>query len=264
MNAEQPLYLSRARLKTGRGEALSALAPVLLQGSKGDTVSHAHRILWTLFQQNERDSGERDFLWREQRPGHYLILSRSQPDNGHALFDIETKEFAPELKAGDLLSFALRANPVVSRKHGRDDGKEKRDGKGRVRGMPCDVVMDALKPFAGASGPREDGRTERARKREDVTAEAALNWMRAQGERHGFKLAADPESGKPCLQALAYETVLIPRMKGTAFLKPAKFGVLDLEGRIEVADPGLFLGQLAKGFGKAKAFGCGLMLLRRA
>ena len=231
--------------------------------SKGDTVSHAHRILWSLFQ-NREDGGERDFLWREQRPGHYLVLSRSHPDNGHGLFEVETKAFAPALKAGDVLSFALRANPVVSRKHGWDDGKEKRDGKGRIRGMRCDIVMDALKPFTGARGPREDGRTERALKRDEATAEAALNWMRAQGERHGFNLAADPETGKPRLHALAYETVPIPRMKGTAFLKPAKFGVLDLEGLIEVADPGLFLGQLAKGFGKAKAFGCGLMLIRRA
>jgi CRISPR system Cascade subunit CasE len=263
MSAE-PLYLSRARLRTERGEALSALAPVLLMGSKGDTVSHAHRILWMLFQ-NKAESEGRDFLWREERPGHYLILSRDPPDNRGDLFALESKDFAPNLRAGDLLSFALRANPVVSRKQGWEAGKEKRDRKGRVRGMRCDIVMDALSPLGGFGGSRdEEGRTERAQKRDEATAAAALNWMRAQGKRCGFKLAVNPESDAPYLKASNYETISIPRIKGTAFQPPAKFGVLDFEGIIEVTDPGLFLGQLARGFGKAKAFGCGLMLIRRA
>ena len=33
---------------------------------------------------------------------------------------------------------------------------------------------------------------------------------------------------------------------------------------IEVTDPPAFLARLAAGFGRAKAFGCGLMLIRRA
>ena len=43
-----------------------------------------------------------------------------------------------------------------------------------------------------------------------------------------------------------------------------RFGVLDLEGVIAVTDPALFLPKLVQGFGRAKAFGCGLMLIRRA
>jgi CRISPR system Cascade subunit CasE len=260
----RPLYLSRARLKAERGEALSALAPVLLGGSKGDTVSHAHRILWMLFQKAPENQG-RDFLWREQRPGQYLILSPEVPRNSNALFELETKEFTPDLKAGDLLSFALRANPVVSRTQGWEAGKEKRDRKGRVRGMRCDIVMDALSPLGGVRGPRDaDGRTERAQKRDAATAAAALSWMRAQGERSGFKLAVKSEIDEPYLKASNYETIIIPRMRGAAVLPSAKFGVLDFEGLIELTDPELFLSRLAKGFGKAKAFGCGLMLIRRA
>jgi CRISPR system Cascade subunit CasE len=33
---------------------------------------------------------------------------------------------------------------------------------------------------------------------------------------------------------------------------------------LEVVSPDVFLEALARGFGKAKAFGCGLMLIRRA
>lgn len=40
-------------------------------------------------------------------------------------------------------------------------------------------------------------------------------------------------------------------------------GVLDLSGRIEITDPEKFLPALASGFGRAKAWGCGLMLIRR-
>ena len=44
----------------------------------------------------------------------------------------------------------------------------------------------------------------------------------------------------------------------------ATFGILDLRGEIEVTDPGAFLAALGVGFGRAKAWGCGLMLIRRA
>ena len=45
---------------------------------------------------------------------------------------------------------------------------------------------------------------------------------------------------------------------------PWQFGILDLTGLLEVTDPPLFLSHLAAGFGRAMAFGCGLMLIRRA
>jgi CRISPR system Cascade subunit CasE len=258
------LYLSRVRLKAERGEALSALAPVLLRGSKGDTVSHAHRILWMLFQDGTARQ-ERDFLWREQQPGHYYVLSAGRLNNSAGLFEAETKEFAPELRAGDVLSFALRANPVVSRKQTPALGEERHDHHSSSRGKRCDIVMDALFPLGGVKGPRDgNGETERAREREKRTAAAAGSWMRVQAERYGFKLISNPENGEPYLKAANYETIAIPRMKGGAFMPPAKFGVLDFEGLIEVTGAELFLGQLAKGFGKAKAFGCGLMLIRRA
>lgn len=38
---------------------------------------------------------------------------------------------------------------------------------------------------------------------------------------------------------------------------------LDFEGELSVTDPGIFLSALFKGIGPAKAFGCGLMLVRR-
>ena len=41
------------------------------------------------------------------------------------------------------------------------------------------------------------------------------------------------------------------------------FSTLDFEGALTVNDPDLFLASVRRGFGKAKAWGCGLMLIRR-
>jgi CRISPR system Cascade subunit CasE len=42
-----------------------------------------------------------------------------------------------------------------------------------------------------------------------------------------------------------------------------RFSTLDLDGVLEVTEPEAFVAAVRRGFGKAKAFGCGLMLLRR-
>jgi CRISPR system Cascade subunit CasE len=43
-----------------------------------------------------------------------------------------------------------------------------------------------------------------------------------------------------------------------------RLGLLDLRGILTVDDPTRFIERLAQGFGRARAFGCGLMLIRRA
>ena len=42
-----------------------------------------------------------------------------------------------------------------------------------------------------------------------------------------------------------------------------KLGVAHLAGRLEVTDPDAFSQKVAAGFGRGKAFGYGLMLLKR-
>lgn len=268
----EPLFFSRAKLKAERGEALAPLAAALLAGSKGQTVAQAHRIVWMLFNGGGEDRAivdaegkNRLFLWREKAPGEYYILSRKAPCNSHGLFDLDTQEFAPKLATGDTLRFSLRANPVVTRKNA-SGAAPKFDGKGRPRGKRCDIVMDALHPFPGEKGPRDDeGRTQRARERERRTAEAARGWLEGQGGKAGFALVKKPAPEEGVfLSASNYETVPVPRLKGPVRVDPATFGTLDFDGLIEVTDPALFLAKLGDGFGKAKAFGCGLMLIRRA
>lgn len=41
-----------------------------------------------------------------------------------------------------------------------------------------------------------------------------------------------------------------------------QFSSVDYTGMLTVTDPGLFLQRLSQGYGKSRAFGCGLMLIK--
>ena len=232
------LFLSRARLLSGRGEALSALAPVLLPADGGKRAGHAHRLVWLLFQ--DIPDSERDFLWRDDGGGKLMILSRRRPSDPKQLFEIETQEFDPKLSVGDRLSFVLRANPTVARKGARPQPEPGT----RTRGQRADVVMDALRAIS---------REERAKQRDEIACEATQRWLEKQGARSGFSVTGPVAVG-------GYTQIAIERRRG----RPAGFSVVDIAGRIEITDSDAFLARLPQGFGSAKAFGNGLMLIRRA
>lgn len=234
-----PLHLSRVRLRALRGEALASIAPLLMPADPRRRPSHAHRVLWLLFQ--DIPDAERDFLWRDEGDGRFMLLSRRQPADPKGLFEVQTKPFAPELEAGDRLAFVLRANPVL-----RLDQQETRTtGKGRVtpKRKKVDVVMHAL--HAVPVG-------ERAARRDSVASQATSQWLAAQGAQAGFAPVAP-------LVTDGYTQIGIERRRGHA----AGFSAIDIAGQIEVTDPPAFLDKLSRGFGSAKAFGCGLMLIRR-
>ncbi|MGI8497253.1 MAG: type I-E CRISPR-associated protein Cas6/Cse3/CasE [Gemmatimonadaceae bacterium] len=249
-----PLYLSRARLR--HDVPAAALRSLLAPPAESARVAASHRLVWTLFADGPERA--RDFLWREAEPGLFYLLSRRPPADPHGLFELhEPQLFAPALATGDRLGFVLRANATVARGGGR----------GR-RSKPCDVVMDALHAV-----PRE----ERAAQRRRIIGTVGRAWLAAQGSRAGFTIpnAAANASGidsndsddeiarryqeRSWVRVMGYRTLRLDR-GGEA----ARVGVLDFEGVIEVRDPPTFVNSLARGFGRAKAFGCGLMLVRRA
>lgn len=224
------LFLSRIALR--RDGSAAALARLLVpDGGAAPRSAAGHHLLWSLFA--DSPDRKRDFLWREEGPGRFLTLSAREPVDSHDLFRVEPKAFEPALRAGDRLRFALRANPVVAVPGARGE-----------RGKRADVVMQKLHAI-----PPGD----RAMARETIIPEAGRAWLARQGERHGF--APDGEVGVD-----GYETVRLPRPGA----RPVQYGVLDFEGLLVVRDPAAFLAQLAEGFGRARAFGCGLMLIRRA
>ena len=227
------LYLSRASLK--RDTSVAALAPLLLRksGRGGQTGQPGHHLVWSLFA--DGPDRQRDFLWREMDTGVFLILSARPPEDRHGLFEIaEPKPFTPTLEPGDRLRFSLRANPVVRR---RDPA--------RHRSVKHDVVMNALRSHSNG---------DRAAHRRATVWEQGLAWLERQGGSAGF--AFDPKY----VRVDGYEQLRVSRKESTAMA----FSTLDFEGLLTVSDPGAFLSGIARGFGATKAYGCGLMLIRRA
>lgn len=224
------LLLSRIALR--RDAPTAALAPLLLPSDGQARTAASHHLVWALF--SDGPDRRRDFLWREEAPGRFLALSDRPPNPLHDLFEIDSKDFAPALSAGDRLGFALRANAVVARK-----------AEGAKRGVRHDVVMDALHAVPKGAA--------RQAQRPEAVIQAGRAWLARQGEADGFSPDAE-------VAVDGYETIRIPR----AGLPPIRFGRLDFEGALTVTDPTRFLASLAQGFGRARAFGCGLMLIRRA
>ena len=223
------MFLTRARLRRDRG--LEPLAAVLLPQGGDARVDIGHRLVWTLF--GDTADRRRDFLWREQEPGVFLLLSARAPEDRAGLFALDPpKPFAPLLATGDRLTFLLRANAVVARSSGPD-----------IRGKRQDVVADALARLPVA---------ERAERRREVLGEAANGWLARQGAAGGFRPV-----GEVAVEGDEWRRI---RREGN---KPITFNVLDFAGQLEVTEPDQFLPALARGFGRAKAFGCGLMLIRR-
>ena len=228
-------YFSRVNLR--RDASTQTLVDLLLKGldrlSGGSSAVTGHHLVWLLF--SDSKERERDFLWKETSPGNYYVLSAREPADRHNIFKIYPPiPFEPDLQAGDRLSFSLRANPVVRRRDQQTRALAKHD-----------VVMNRLRDIAP-----EDRAGERAR----ITREAGLSWLAEQGERCGFETDGLP------VDVEGYDQTRIVRGTG---LRPMSFSSLDFGGVLSVREPDKLLENIASGFGSARAFGCGLMLIRR-
>lgn len=228
-------WLSRIRL--GSAASVKALLPLLQRdagpGGHG-SVDVDRRLVWSLFA--DGPNRRRDFLWRRMEDGAFLVLSARRPEDRHGLFEIdEPQVFAPALASGDRLRFSLRANPTLRK------SKE----PGRRHAPRHDVVMDALHPL-------EQGL--RAERRMEAIREKGFEWLARQGCKAGFEIREDG------LLCEGYRQHRIVKDAG----KPAlSFSSLDFEGVLEVREPDLLTSAIARGFGPSKAFGCGLLLIRR-
>lgn len=218
------LFLSHLRLS--RAPSAQALAGLLLPDDPAQRRSAQHNLLWSVF----ADSPERkrDFLWREESDGSFLVLSVRAPSQTDLFQPHRVKPFAPILAAGDRLDFLLRANATRAR-----------------QGQRVDVVMDALHDIPSCK---------RAALRMESAGKEGGAWLERQGAASGFRLHA--------ATAHDYTVETLPTYRGRK--DRPHFGIIDLSGQLEIEDPAIFLASLAKGFGRAKAFGCGLMLVRRA
>lgn len=229
------MYLSRVRVD------LNGLSRGALFDIMDGRAYAAHQLLWRLFPEYQ---GPRPFLFRQEMEESeeggaprglplFYVLSDREPASSPGLLEAQCKPFFPVLEVGERLAFRLRANPTVAKSV---------SGK---RGRRADVLMAAKYPFE-AGGERKSQACVEAMDTD------AREWLTERAESWGFHLPAEPEVG-------AYRQHALPKDKG----RPIRFSSVDYEGLIEVTDPGRLIETLAQGLGRAKAFGCGLMLLRR-
>jgi CRISPR system Cascade subunit CasE len=218
----------------------------------------AHQALWRLFRRSPEQT--RDFLFRQDTGGprgagriRFHVLSQQPPrDDGKGLWQVEEhKPFEPKLAEGDRLRFSLRASPTV----------KKKSGTAGAQGKRCDVVMDARKKHSPGKRPFDSVLTMQLE---------GEHWLLRQATSAGFEIARGPvdivgddglveEVERSALRVDGYRQYRLQR-NGEA---PIRFSTLEFDGVLIVRDPARFLAKVTLGFGPQKAFGCGLMLLRR-
>lgn len=222
-----------SRLTLSRKPSVEALKFLLDPHDQARRLDTNHRLIWSAFASDP--DAKRDFLWRDEGGGRFLVLSPHPPEPTELFDPPEVKDFAPHLRAGDRLAFLLRANATHTIKRTDKEGKETRKHR--------DVTMHALKKI-------EQGK--RAPVRMEIAQQAGETWLKRAGSRAGFSLS------QAVVRGYHVHTVPGPRSNSP------RFGILDFEGTLTVDDPDRFISQLKTGFGRAKAFGCGLMLIKRA
>ncbi len=266
----------------------------------GLPYSH-HKMLWRLFDLPRRESnGKADFLFRyeveyEGMPIFY-VLSPILPHDKYGVWCIEPKLYRPDIREGDRLAFKLRVNPVVSR---RTEGKKNTTHHDIV----MDTQKRLLEDLAELARVGGKGKKSEVRKRillawavaepkdfkkrlidiiqdnerfryialnrmpnetlldtaiKAATDKALESWLNQRGERKGFALIRRRTSPGIDFRVCSYHFNGL-RQKGPT----AGYSSVDIEGSLEVTDPSEFREVLLRGLGKAKAFGCGLMLVRR-
>ena len=221
------LYLSRLTLNSAA--PASALMPLLNPCDPTQAADAHHRLIWSVF--SDSRARMRDFIWRYDGNRRFFTLSSRPPVSSELFLPHEIKAFEPNLRPEDKLHYVLYANATRSRKQA--SGRSQR----------VDLVMDLLHGIKSG---------ERFEKRNDLAQEAAQAWMERQGLRCGFRSINTIAKG--------YRTLELGKRRD----RNATFGILDLSGKIEITDPAIFLTAMTQGFGRAKAWGCGLMLIRRA
>lgn len=199
-----------------------------------------HQWLWQLFP--APGGTPRDFLYRrhdiEGMPRYYVVSKRPPQQESNA-WNIQTQSYKPKLEAGDRLRFDLRANPVVT--HGRD-GKSKRH----------DVVMQEKTRLLRERGLArwQDWQGEDKPALYELVRSTCGAWLKSRAIRLGFEI------NEESLAVDGYQQH--SGQKGEM-----RFSTVDFSGELSVVGPEPFGGALRDGIGHAKAFGCGLLLVRR-
>jgi CRISPR system Cascade subunit CasE len=198
-----------------------------------------HQALWQLFATDP--DAARDFLYRqviEQGRIKYYVLSERIPVDRSGMWLMDTpKPYDPKLVEGQRLFFTLRANPVVT--VATAEGKKLRH----------DAVMNAKKQMGFDALPPADRPP-----LQQLVQDSCVPWLQARAESNGFSVAPELVTVDGYQQ---YESYAKQQKR------PVRYSTVDFQGILMVTDSAKFKSALFNGIGKAKAFGCGLLLVKR-
>jgi CRISPR system Cascade subunit CasE len=201
-------------------------------------VYREHQALWALF--NSDPEAQRDFLYRQAiENGHvqYYVVSQRVPVDASGIWHLDPpKPYHPQLQTGEHLSFSLRANPVVTI---TVEGKQQRH----------DVVMHEKKQIGFDQLPPQEKPP-----MPQLIQTSGLRWLQAREAAHGFQVLPHYLS----VEAYRQHSSHTRRSR-----HPIRFSSLDFQGVLLVTDSDRFRQALFQGLGRSKAFGCGLLLVRR-
>lgn len=203
-----------------------------------------HRQVWRLFPGETRESidaidgGRPGFLFRVEhssigRPAQLLVQSRRAPEVAEGLALVGTRQFHPRPEARLRLAFLLTANPVRT-----------------IVDTEAEAKPDKLRRHVEKIARRADQMPRQPKSRVPLIKEdEQREWL-----------------ARKLTGAATIEAVRVLPHAPTYFRKGNRGGKLvtvTFEGVLSVTDPIHLTRLLENGIGPAKAFGCGLLLVRR-
>lgn len=232
------VHFTRATLRSGPGA--SSLAAFLAASS--DSIGRGHHLVWSLFGDHDRN---RPFVYRglgANASDGFLIYSTLPPQDRHNLWTLEQRAFRlPDaLQPGDRVHWSIRVNSTI-----------------KSGGKRHDIALRAWRAWCGEnpSAPADERPSV-----ENLAVQAVPQWLAPRLARHGLR--SEPA-------AMAVEAHRRER-----FLKDPKtpwdrnndivVWMSDVSGVGEVIDPEALREAVRAGIGSARAYGCGMLLLKRA
>lgn len=216
-------------------------ATQLAQTICADTYKE-HQALWRLFDANP--DAKRDFLYRQtQQQGRvkYYVVSEREPVDSSGVWLVDAcQTYDPKLTKGQELFFSVRVNPVVTVSIKVDEKQSRKERH--------DVVMREKKRIDYKNLPKDSRPLE-----QEIVQQTCIPWLVQRAETLGFSVQANTLLVDGYQQYESYA-------KGK---KPISYSTVDFQGVLTVTDPERFKQTLFQGIGKAKAFGCGLLLIKR-
>lgn len=215
-------------MSTGLGKTEMFLSRVEIPWDAARNAYNFHRRLWRLFPGTARESRKH---WEESRQGFLFRIEEHRP--GQAARFLVQSDRRPEATAGLSVLGVREFHPRLQ------PGQRLAF---LLTANPVKTILDGEKD--GKPGKRSE--------------KCRVPLIREDGQREWLARKLDGVARVEAASVLAHPPLYFRKAGAAGKLLTATF-----EGMLRVADPEALRQLLKKGIGPAKAFGCGLLLVRR-